>query len=320
MDSKRLVHWGRLRFPSEWLYVVPSGVCTAVVIPTTTLMYTLPISVLVAMVIMRGSIIVVSRIVDEAQIHQGILDKRVYREENWAVAFALLAVGVTLLWTPAMLHRTAGLLTRLGLHDPTAAPPAAGSGGFEFLQSVAARWILGSYIVAYTIRIYVMNYYKNTRGKGVPLNNAAFLGIEQISAGITMLLISLVVFHSPALFGWRASQVEMFRTALTTPHAQWDAALGSGIPYGILAFFSVFLFMFKGRTATFAGLVNRLTSLVAGTMATLIFHWVWNGPFPKAEDWLSLVFILIAVGFLAVAERKRMADLLARQELVIKPR
>jgi hypothetical protein len=73
--------------------------------------------------------------------------------------------------------------------------------------------------------------------------------------------------------------------------------------------------MFKGRTATFDGLVNRLTSLVAGTAATLIFHWVWRGPFPRSEDWVSLVFILIAVGFLAVAERKRMADLVARREL-----
>src|SRR5205085_795479 len=73
LSSIRSTRLGPLRFPAEYLVIIPSGICTAVVIPTTTLMYTLPISVMVAMVIMRGSIIVVSRLVDEAQIRQGIL-------------------------------------------------------------------------------------------------------------------------------------------------------------------------------------------------------------------------------------------------------
>jgi hypothetical protein len=321
IDSVRPMQWGPLRFPGEVLYIVPSGICTAVVIPTTTLMYTLPISVLVAMVIMRGSIIVVSRVVDEVQIRQGILRKRVYREENIAVVFALLAVGVTLLWTPAMLERTAGLLERLGLRAHALAPTgsAPGKGNFEFLSSPGARWILASYIVAYALRIYVMNFYKNTRPKGAPLNNAAYLGIEQISAGVTLVLVSVLLFHSPELFGWHVAQIEAFRHTLRQPHAQWAFAIVVGVPYGVLAFFSLFIFMFKGRTATFAGLVNRLTSLVAGTTSTLVFHYAFSGPLPSPEDWLSLVFILIAVGFLTVAERRRMADLIASQELQLKP-
>src|SRR3989338_528376 len=77
-SSQRVISWGGVSFPSEYLYIIPSGICTAVVIPTTTLMYTLPISVMVAMVIMRASVIVISRAVDAAQIRQGILQKRVY--------------------------------------------------------------------------------------------------------------------------------------------------------------------------------------------------------------------------------------------------
>ncbi len=68
------------RFEGSWrlaLPIVPSGICTAIVIPTTTVIYSLPISVMVAMVIMRGSIIVVSRLVDEVQIRQGLLKKKV---------------------------------------------------------------------------------------------------------------------------------------------------------------------------------------------------------------------------------------------------
>ncbi|HAX47959.1 MAG TPA: hypothetical protein DCX92_03150, partial [Bacteroidetes bacterium] len=84
MASNSYANFMGMKIPSELLYIIPSGVCTAVVIPTTTLMYTLPISVMVAMVIMRGSIIVISRIIDAIQIKQGILTKRVYWEENVA--------------------------------------------------------------------------------------------------------------------------------------------------------------------------------------------------------------------------------------------
>ncbi len=85
-----------LTFPREFLYIIPSGICTAVVVPTTTLMYTLPISVMVAMVMMRGSVIVISRAVDAIQMRQGILHRRVFPEEEVAVVLALAAVGVDL--------------------------------------------------------------------------------------------------------------------------------------------------------------------------------------------------------------------------------
>src|SRR5690606_22397809 len=75
--------------PGEYKYIIPSGICTAVVVPTTTLMYSLPISVMVAMTIMRGSVIVISRAVDAIQIRQGILHKEVYWQENAGVVFAL---------------------------------------------------------------------------------------------------------------------------------------------------------------------------------------------------------------------------------------
>ena len=73
--------------------------------------------------------------------------------------------------------------------------------------------------------------------------------------------------------------------------------------------------MFKGRTATFAGLVNRLTSLVAGTIATLLSHFLLGWKWPKLADWLSLGFILVAVYFLSAAEKKRSAELKAASEI-----
>ena len=275
------------KIPSELLYIIPSGICTAVVIPTTTLMYTLPISVMVAMVIMRGSIIVISRIIDAIQIKQGILHKKVFWEENVAVIFAVIAVAANL----------------VNLKP----------GSFDFLGSTAAMSILTAYLIAYSIRIYIMNYYKNTRGKGVKQDNKAFFAIEQIAATITMLTAGLILFYATDLFGWTAKQLLQFRQAFITPDSLWGWAMFSGLAFGLLAFFSVFIFMFKGRTATFAGLVNRLTSLIAGTAATLIFAIVFGGKYPVTEDWITLGFIFIAVAFLTKAEKKRAAELKLNQ-------
>lgn len=291
IQSNHYIRFAGIKIPSELIYIIPSGICTAVVIPTTTLMYSLPISVMVAMVIMRGSIIIISRLIDAIQIRQGILKKRVYKEENIAVIFALLAVAINIFW---------------GKDE-----------GFDFIYNPAAVIILSSYITAYFIRIYIMNYYKNTRGKDVKQDNKGFFAIEQISATVTMLTVGLIIYYSTEIFGSHNSQIALFRNSIDNPNPMWSWALLAGTAFGMVAFFSVFIFMFKGRTATFAGLVNRLTSLIAGTAATLIFYVSFGGKFPATEDWISLVFILIAVGFITKAEKKRTAELIALKEISV---
>lgn len=271
--------------PPEFAYIIPSGICTAIVIPTTTLMYMLLKSVMVAMVIMRASVIVISRLVDEAQIRQGILKKTVYWQENAAVGFAVAAAA-----------------TQIFL---------AKSEDFDFLTNAAAMAVLGAYIGAYSMRIYIMNYYKNTRPKGTTLNNKWFFSIEQIAASVVMAAAALAVFLSAST----AAPVLAFQAALAAPHASAVPANFAGAIYGMVAFFSVFIFMFKGRTATFAGLVNRLTSLVAGTAATLISYFIFKGRFPSPADWASLALILVAVGFLSMSERRRVQELVAAKEL-----
>jgi hypothetical protein len=305
LKSNQIVQWGPFRLPSEVKYIIPSGICTAIVIPTTTLLYTLPISVLVAMVIMRGSIIVISRLVDEVQIRQGILKKRVFHEENVAVVFALLAVGTNVVLLPLVDFLAAQNIPAdrwLGLKA------GAGRGSFDFLGSVPAMTILTVYLIAYSFRLYIMNFYKNTRAQGIAQDNKGFFAIEQLAASGTMLLGGVLLFFGPSWFGWTDFRVIAFRDAIRAPDL---SAVLSGVPYGVVAFFSVFIFMFKGRTATFAGLVNRLTSLVAGTAATLLLFFFFGTKFPTAQDWISLGFILVAVYFLTRAEQLRTAELAA---------
>lgn len=265
-----------LGISKEVLILIPSGVCTAVVIPTTTLMYTLPISVMVAMVIMRGAIIIVSRLVDALQSYQGILQKKVSWEENIAVVVALLAVGLKIFWVG---------------ND--------GKNHFAFLESRPAMVILGAYVLAYSVRIYLMNYFKNT-GSLQKVDNRVFFGIEQVVAAITLLIAGTFLYFS----SWDLAQVQQFQKALSTPPPMWSLAILSGTAFGMVAFFSVFIFMYRGRTATFAGLVNRLTSLIAGTASTLVVWAVFGGRLPSLEDWASFVLILVAVALLYRAELK----------------
>lgn len=275
-ESARRVQVGPWNLPSELAYIVPSGVCTAVVIPTTTLMYTLPISVMVAMVIMRGSVILISRAVDAIQIRQGILDKKVYFEENLGVVFAMAAVGVHL--------------------------ANAGGGDFDFVQNPMAMTILGAYLTAYAGRIYIMNYFKNTRPPGVSYDKKGFYAVEQITSLVVLGGVAAILV---AVGGEAGTRIGTFAGAVTDPRPLWHWALIAGMAFGIVSFFSVFIFMFRGRTATFAGLVNRLTSLIAGTTATVLFAVFFRGKWPERNDWLSLGFIFIAVYFLTRAEKRR---------------
>jgi hypothetical protein len=268
--------WWRARFTArEFLFMALSGTFTALVIPTTTLMYSLPISVMVAMVIMRGSVIVITRLVDALFLWRGISPKPVRWEENCAVLISLIAVGLNLFFARAV--------------------------DFDFLDSSAALWILGVYIFGYAARLLIMNYFKFTRGTAGKATNKNYFAIEQLTAsfwifGFVGLVLAGALPFGPALY--------QFRDVLQTPPPAWGWAVMLGMPFGFSAFFSLFLFMFQGRTSTFSGLVNRLTSLIAGTASTLLFALCFGGKWPKPVDWISFVLILAAVGFLARGELK----------------
>ncbi|HBE73644.1 MAG TPA: hypothetical protein DDW31_06125 [candidate division Zixibacteria bacterium] len=287
MESANMITWGKIRFPAEYLYIIPSGVCTAVVIPTTTLLYVLLRSVMVAMLIMRGSVIIFSRIIDAIQIRQGILHKKVFWEEEAAVLFAIAAVGLQLFFVKE-------------------------AGGGDLIKNTLAMMVLGSYLLAYFIRIYIMNYYKNTRSKGCKQDNKAFFAVEQVSASITILLALTVLLLLPSGSG---KVLDSLHHGYLAASAHWPMVVAAGGVFGIVAFSSVFIFMFKGRTATFAGLANRLTSLVAGTLATLLFAMFFGGKYPKTGDWLALIFIFVAVGFMTRSEMKRSSELKREGEI-----
>jgi hypothetical protein len=298
--------WLGFNVPMETPFIVLSGICTAVIIPATTLLYTLPVTVMVAMVIMRGSVIVISRVVDAVLARRGLLQRKVHAEENWAVVFALLALSTNVLLIP-LAHEMERIMPGLAASLGTASL----KGGFDFLQSPLAVGVLASYIVAYSIRLYWMNFFKLTRPPGPGLDNRGYFAIEQIAASATMAVIAGALIATTRSLHWQDVRLVALAHEASRPDL---SAIFSGVPYALVAFFSVFLFMFQGRTATFAGLVNRITSLLAGTTSTLILAaWFHLKP-PGTADWVSLGFILISVALLARVEAKRATE--ARRSVV----
>jgi drug/metabolite transporter (DMT)-like permease len=149
-----------------------------------------------------------------------------------------------------------------------------------------------------------MNWFKNTRPPGEKLDNRGYFAVGQMTAFAVVVIAMAIILFVPGAA--RHPVMAQFRSAVLAPHPDWVMGSIIGTSFGVVAIFSVFLFLFQGRTATFAGLVNRLTSLIAGTVSTLLFALLWRGSQPKPEDWVALAFIFIAVGFLARAERKRL--------------
>lgn len=244
----------------QWLTIAVAGVCAAVVIPTTTLMYSFrDISVVQAQIVMRGSLIAFGIIIDR------LLHKKVVKEEFIALGFTVLAV------------------LAICLNE---------KGGRAIFTSADVMWVLGSYVSAYGIRVYIMQVMKNK------MDNRAFFAAEQAFAALTMITVATVaVVSGTEKFGFGD-----FRKAVFTEN--WLAVLG-GVPYGFVAIPSVLIYMFKGRNTTFSVLCNRLPSLAAGLFAGVVVWLVLNQTRPGNWSLIGLGLIVVASYFLVKAEAKR---------------
>jgi len=263
-----------ITFPREFIYLLPSGICTAVIIPGTTLMYSYRgIDVLAAVVFMRGAVIVIGWVVDFLQKQFKISKKIVFWQEHIAVLFAIGAV-----------------ILMNAFKD---------SKGDNLLTSAGATTTFVLYVLAYLIRIYIMNYWRNTR-EGSAGDNRGYFAVEQIFSATTLVIAFPIILW----LGAGDPRVEEMRVAIG--NVNWSA-VASGAPFGLAAFASVFLLMFKGRNATFSALANRTTSLVAGLVGNIILwlHFGLEKDKPGTPECLGLGLVLIAIVFLALAEYRR---------------
>ncbi|GEM_PF-3833129 len=142
----------------SWMVIALSGICAAVVIPTTTLMYSFKdISVVQAQIVMRGSVIALGILIDR------LLSKEVVKEEFIALGFTVLAV------------------LAICLNE---------KGGRAIFTSADVMWVLGSYVTTYGIRILIMQVKKEQ------MDNLGFFAAEQAFAALTMIVMATVAVVS----------------------------------------------------------------------------------------------------------------------------
>jgi len=265
-------------FTAETVITLPSGICTAVVIFTTTYMYTLG-AVVVAMIIMRGSLLVIGRLVDLLLQILGVREQNVYWQSTVAVLFGLGAVL-------------------------TIAYMAWGKGG-GLLAKPAARITMIAYVGAYAVRQFIMAWYKE-KNKGDNYDMIAFFGAEQFWAFMSTLVFCVCVFGAVSLGGWENQPAQNAFAAFR--HVDGVAVL-SCLPYGAIAFVSVFIFMFEAGSATFNVAINRFTSLLAGFTATYVAYRWLGQRWLKDFEMLALVILVMGFAFLFwAAFRRAMED------------
>ncbi|MEI2637763.1 MAG: hypothetical protein V9F03_02005 [Microthrixaceae bacterium] len=257
---------------NEKIVLFLSGACTSFIIPVSTLIISLPISVMIAMVLMRVSVMIASRLIDVVLNFQGLQDKKIPWQENLAVLFAIGAVAAKTFFTPET--------------------------SYQFSNGAIALLVL--YFIAYFIRLYIMNRAKLLGIAGKKLDQKLYFGVEQLFASGVLFVFAIGVFLMKYSFLGSTGKIGFeYVDAILSPHPQWPLAAIAGLPYGFVAIFSVFLFLYPGKSATFTGVTNRLVSLLGGTATSIILYLFFDVAFPPVEDWIALTFILIAIGLLA---------------------
>lgn len=275
----------------EYGLLAPSGVCTAVIIPTTTLLLCVIDNPMLALVLMRGSVVVLGRIVDSILKWMGKSTKAVTWEENVALVWAVIAVAIG-----------SGLLDNLVLGRST---------GNDLFSNVPAMIILGAYLLAYGIRLLLMGISKTHEEWAIQDGRNYFTG-EEVFTVIFMAIILVCLYYS----GSENKKVVEVVTALQHPKI-WPM-LG-GVFFGLGAIPSVMLFMFKGKNMTFTALANRLTSLAAGVLAVVIlgilewYFWDYIKDWPAVKDWQALGCVGVSMLFLIKVELRRIDEKLAAE-------
>jgi protein-tyrosine-phosphatase len=140
--------------PVPRLSLVLSGLCTAVIIATTTLAYAFPgVSIVVMMVLMRGGVLTIGRVTD---MMQG-------RRVQWSAIVGCLLTGVAVV---------------IGLF-----------GGQDLMLGAAAAWVIGAYLVGYAVRFQVIQRLSKTDDRQATYR---YLVEEQMVAMPTLVLLCLL--------------------------------------------------------------------------------------------------------------------------------
>ena len=277
-------HLGSLSLPRPRLVTLVSGFCTGFVVVTTTLAYTIDgVSIVFAMLLMRGGMLIMSPFVDK-------IFKRKVAWFSWA------ALGMSIL---ALLISNFGPYV-FGMKESSN----------QSLMNVALGIDLTVYLLAYFFRLSFMSKYAKNNNEN---DKKRFFVEEQMVGTPSILLILFIAsFFAPGVI----DNPSGFDNLLNGVHAGfydfWSRP-GNVIGFAMLiGFFSQFNGVFGGLILldksgnAFAVPVNRCSSILAGICASLALSIVFStdlsgkplmpGPF----EFVGALFVIGAILFLTL--------------------
>jgi hypothetical protein len=253
-----------ISFPRPRWYTFLSGLCTGGIIMTTTLAYTFDgISIVFAMLLMRGGVLVMAPIVDTVARRR----KRKIYWPSWIAA--ILSLGALVV-------------------------AFAGKAGTAI--TVVATVDICLYLACYFIRFLFMS----NRAKSEDQSERKGYIVEEQMTAAPVMLIGLVIVGLIGSQMAPSSMPGMIWTGLvTTPFSGyfWHIFLIGTFSYGTGLFGT--LILLDKRENTFTVPANRVSSIIAGVLATYLLAIFYAQRYPSTYQLIGVGLVLTAIIFLS---------------------
>ncbi len=253
-----------LNIPRPQWFTFLSGICTAGQIITTTLAYTFSgISIVFAMLLMRGGVLIMAPIVDT------VARKR-RRHIYWP---SWVAAGLSL----------AALIVAF-----------AGKAGTA--MTLVAAIDIALYLAGYFFRLFIMsNYAKGTDAE----ERKRYFAEEQLVANPLLLLALLAAGLYGSHMGGTGFLSEIWRGFVEIP---WQGYFLFIFMLGVFSYgtglFGSLIYLDK-RENTFTVPANRAASIIAGVIATYLLAIIFGEKYPGVHELVGAGLIILAIFFMA---------------------
>lgn len=248
----------------QWFTLI-SGVCTGGVIITTTLAYTFSgISIVFAMLLMRGGVLLLAPLVDA-----------VVKNRKRAIAWPS--------WVAAGLSLSALLVAFMGKASTAI--------------TVIAAVDIGIYLVSYFFRFYFMGSRAKSSDES---EKKRYFVEEQLTAQVFLIILLAVVGYIGSTMGAETIPGKIWAGMTLFPSSGYvgHALLIGFFSYGTGLFGS--LILLDKREHTFCVPANRCSSIVSGVIATYLLAFFLGQKFPSSDQIIGVTLIFLAIVFLSV--------------------
>ncbi|HOU54285.1 MAG TPA: hypothetical protein PLQ97_10195 [Myxococcota bacterium] len=280
----RLGPWNLPR-PTRWTFL--SGIGTGLIVITTTMAYTIEgVSIVFAMLLMRGGLLILAPLVD-------FLSRRRVRWFSWAgLVLSLVALLVAF-----------------------SEPPRPGSSRFTLNLFLLAD--VAVYLASYFLRLRFMS--RLAKCDDPDVTKRYFVEEQMVATPVILLVLALLAASGgvpDAVPGAWGHFTDSLRQGFTTFWLRDPVIVGTAILIGVCSQFTgIFggLILLDKSENAFAVPVNRCSSVLAGVLASLLLWLVWRQadppqPPPDPYEMAGAAVVILAIVFLTVPpqwERRR---------------